>query len=472
MVVSEGSMSFDLWSDLPMPMYMKVYYYNCTNHQDVQDYKAKPLLKQIGPYVFLEKHHKSNITFHDNNQTVSFYQQKNWMFEPDMSNGTLDDILVTLNVLAVTAADSTRWPNGMFEGDYPFLRVMMDGTFKETKEELFMKTNIRNITFDGIESDLLTMTEEGPMAGVIEMPFDKFGWFYGRNGSDTYDGEYEMWTGEGNLQNVGQISRWQGEPDLSRFYPSPCSHLSGSAGEFFPPNRDKSSVSYFTPDLCRTIFFNYKEETEVQGISGYKYWLDTGFIANSTYNSSNVCYNPHPDLVQQPKDQAGNDLPDIRPIEDAIVIGLYDGLLNVTSCKFNAPSYVSFPHFYKADPALMEPFDPDSDFWPNEEQHESYISLMPKPGIPLDVAVRMQINILVRPLEYISIMEDINTMFFPMIWFETTTELSDDLVSQLKLLEIAPKLGNITGGISVGIGAVLALTAAFMIYNVRRNQFV
>ena len=42
--------------------------------------------------------------------------------------------------------------------------------------------------------------------------------------------------------------------------------------------RDKSSVSYFTPDLCRTIFFNYKEETEVQGISGYKYWLDTGFI--------------------------------------------------------------------------------------------------------------------------------------------------------------------------------------------------
>ena len=56
---------------------------------------------------------------------------------------------------------------------------MMDGTFKETKEELFMKTNIRNITFDGIESDLLTMTEEGPMAGVIEMPFDKFGWFYG-----------------------------------------------------------------------------------------------------------------------------------------------------------------------------------------------------------------------------------------------------------------------------------------------------
>ena len=45
--------------------------------------------------------------------------------------------------------------------------------------------------------------------------------------------------------------------------------------------RDKSSISYFTPDLCRTIFFNFKEVTEVEGIRGYKYWLDTGFLGNN-----------------------------------------------------------------------------------------------------------------------------------------------------------------------------------------------
>ena len=28
------------------------------------------------------------------------------------------------------------------------------------------------------------------------------------------------------------------------------------------------------------------------------------------------------------------------------------------------------------------------DFWPNEAEHESYLSLMPEPGIPLDVAIR------------------------------------------------------------------------------------
>ena len=40
--------------------------------------------------------------------------------------------------------------------------------------------------------------------------------------------------------------------------------MSGSAGEFFPMDRDKTSLSYFTPDLCRPIHFNFKEETEVR----------------------------------------------------------------------------------------------------------------------------------------------------------------------------------------------------------------
>jgi len=57
--------------------------------------------------------------------------------------------------------------------------MSMDGVFQYTEQELFLKTNIRNITFDGIESELLTMLDGTPMEGAIQMPFDKFGWFYG-----------------------------------------------------------------------------------------------------------------------------------------------------------------------------------------------------------------------------------------------------------------------------------------------------
>ncbi len=78
-------------------------------------------LKQLGPYVFLEKHEKVNISFNADT-TVDFYQIKTWFFQEDLSNGTLDDEIYTLNVIALSAAESTRWPNSLAENDYPFLR--------------------------------------------------------------------------------------------------------------------------------------------------------------------------------------------------------------------------------------------------------------------------------------------------------------------------------------------------------------
>ena len=207
-------------------------------------------------------------------------------------------------------------------------------------------------------------------------------------------------------------------------------------------------------------------------------WNTVFFIvyvsANGTNNSSNTCYNPHPDLVQQPKDvmNGSADIDEIRPVLGAVDLVLYNGLLNVSACKFNAPAYVSFPHFYLADPVLLEPFHPDSDLWPNREQHESYISLMPKPGIPLDVAIRMQINFLTRPLEFVSLLENVSTMNYPMIWFETTTVLTDDIIAQLRLLEIAPKMGNIFGGISIGVGVVFGLLGIVLLRKRSNSQYV
>ena len=104
-----------------------------------------------------------------------------------------------------------------------------------------------------------------------------------------------MYTGVDDIYKVGQISQWNNMSELSSYFPGECSMLSGSAGEFFPQDRDKTSLTYFTPDLCRPIFFNFKEETTYEGISGYKYVLDEGFIGNSSTNSSNACYNPHLD---------------------------------------------------------------------------------------------------------------------------------------------------------------------------------
>lgn len=126
----------------------------------------------------------------------------------------------------------------------------------------------------------------------------------------------------------------------------------------------------------RSIRFNYKKTTKVSGIRAFEYALDESLVANVTAEPENFCFNPLPDPF----------------------LHLPNGLLNVSTCKFDAPAYVSFPHFYLADPALLAQF-PEGTLNPNEEQHGNHLSLMPDTGIPLEVEIRMQINALVRPIK-------------------------------------------------------------------------
>ena len=137
---------------------------------------------------------------------------------------------------------------------------------------------------------------------------------------------------------------------------------------------------------------------------------------------------------------------------------LPNGLLNVSSCKYDSAAYVSLPHFHLADPALLDQFHPESDLAPREEEHSSYLSILPKQGIPLEVAIRMQINTLYRPItKWIAFLEGLEPTYYPAVWFEVKSELPDDMRSQLKMLEWVPDLGHIFGGIFLGLGIILFL---------------
>ena len=125
-------------------------------------------------------------------------------------------------------------------------------------------------------------------------------------------------------------------------------------------------------------------------------------MANGTINENNVCFNPYPDLlVDLPADDCVSDTnpSPFHPLDNAVNMYLPNGLLNITSCtysKYAAPTYVSHPHFYLADTALLDQFHPDSNLFPNEEQHSSYLILHPETGTPLEIAIRTQINVLIR----------------------------------------------------------------------------
>ena len=140
-------------------------------------------LKQVGPYVFQEYHKKTNISFSEDGSLVDFLQMKYWIFDEDRSKGSLSDEIFTLNMVAVQAAEATRWPGAWAQDDFPFMQYMLGTTFNLFQENLFMKVTVGNLTFDGINSPLLHMADESGNGGLGDMlenqiPFDRFGWFY------------------------------------------------------------------------------------------------------------------------------------------------------------------------------------------------------------------------------------------------------------------------------------------------------
>ena len=84
-------------------------------------------------------------------------------------------------MIAVAAAESTRWPGQYGEDDYPFMQFMMNETLGMNNQTVFMRARIGNLTFDGIDSPLLHMEDIGGAMGDAinaSIPFDRFGWFY------------------------------------------------------------------------------------------------------------------------------------------------------------------------------------------------------------------------------------------------------------------------------------------------------
>lgn len=84
-----------------MPIYLDIYLFNWTNHEQFTNKSIKPRVEQIGPYRFREKPDKANIQFHSHNSSVSYERFSHYWFDAENSNGTLDDKVVSLNVIAL-----------------------------------------------------------------------------------------------------------------------------------------------------------------------------------------------------------------------------------------------------------------------------------------------------------------------------------------------------------------------------------
>lgn len=149
-----------------------------------------------------------------------------------------------------------------------------------------------------------------------------------------------------------------------------------------------------------------------------------------------------------------------------------------------APVYISNPHFYLADPDLLDAVE---GLKPNQTLHESYFKIQPvstlplklgciykhyrlqltwfdqlfffiqqKLGVPLEGKVRVQLNLKVDQSIYINSLKNFRSFVFPVIWVEEVC------IWKIIIIQLHPKRTSSSQKTSFGLKSL-----CFWIKNIR-----
>ncbi|XP_057325256.1 protein croquemort-like isoform X2 [Microplitis mediator] len=432
LVLSPTSQSYTMWEKTPIPMYLEIYLFNWTNPKDFSlKSKYKPHFNEMGPYVFSEVDYKVNQVWNEND-TITFQQKRVWHFIASKSNGTLSDKITNINPVAASIGYKLR-----FKGLFALLAV--NSVLKILNETQTITKTVRELLFDGYHDELLELVNK--LNVTKDLPFSRFGWFYNRNNSETYDGTFNMLTGSSGLWNTGIIQQWN-YSNKSKIFKHECGSINGTLGDIWPTNAENKSVNIFAPDVCTLLNLDYSEQQEHEGLVGKKYVSTARMLDNGTDVPSRACYCQ--DVECQPS-----------------------GALNVSSCKFGAPAFISLPHFYLADPSYLNAVDGLS---PSKDKHEFSMLVEPNFGIPLQVKARLQLNLLIQPIKHLSIYTDIPRVYMPVLWFKQEANLTESYGKQIKFIATLPLLGHVTFYGIACIGLLLAFIGTGLLIKRFRNS--
>ncbi|KAM9455362.1 scavenger receptor class B member 1 isoform 2-T2 [Clarias gariepinus] len=425
-----NNLSYTMWKDIPVPFFMSIYIFNVLNPEEILA-GEKPMVEQRGPYVYSENRWKDNITFHDN-KTVSYYEYRQYFFEESMSVGNESDVVTIPNMLVLAASV-------MLENlPLPVLQLI-SLTFSSFKEGPFVTKTVGEILW-GYDSKLLDFLNN---MFPSMMPFKgKFGLFVEFNNSNT--GMFTVFTGQDDISIVHKVDSWNGLKKVDYWKSEQCNMINGTAGQMWPPfMTTESTLPFFSPDACRSMELVYERPGTMRGIPVYH------FVAPKTLFANGSDYPPNEGFC---------------PCRQS-------GLLDVRSCRHNSPMFISHPHFYNADPALLQTVNGLS---PNEHDHGLFIDIHPETGIPMNVSIKLQLNLLMKKVSGIKQTGKIAEVVMPIIWFGESGYIDGPILNTFRMnLVILPMVMEYMQYIfiALGLGCIVGAVALQLSKKIQSRTF-
>ncbi|XP_063545527.1 scavenger receptor class B member 1 [Cydia strobilella] len=378
-----GSLSYSYWQKPGVVRLTKVYIFNVTNPSGFLEHGEKPKLVEVGPFVYREDMEKVNIKFHDND-TITYQHNKILRFVPELSVNKNQKLTVPNIPLLTVTSFSPNLAGLVVSG----LASVLSVAYKKTAEP-FVKVTAEQLVF-GYDDPLVTLAHYFYPKG--KRPNSQMGLLLARNG--TLDEVSTIYAGQKSMSRFGYLDKINGLDHLPHWKDSPCNDIRASEGSFFPPRAVTKSdlVHVYDKDICRILPLQYRRDVYKDGIQTGLYTPPASTFESADVNPDNKCY------------CQGEKCPP-------------RGLQNISPCQYSAPVYLSYPHFYDAEPSLLDKFE---GLKPVQKTHETYFMIQPKLGVPLEGFVRVQLNIKVSraPNIYVNSINKFPDIIFPVMWIE------------------------------------------------------
>ncbi|XP_054152607.1 sensory neuron membrane protein 2-like [Oppia nitens] len=437
LVLSEDSLIYEFWRDVPIDIYYYIYMFNTTNPDRVAGLGEDPNLQELGPYVYREKRQKVNITFNTNG-TVSYEQIKTYHFDSERSskNVSINDMIAHLNYPLIVAGYILHREFA----DNPFMYYMMQTACDNTAHpkklvdcSLYQMHTVQQILFDGWTDNLIEAVGDR-----LHLPFTKFSFFTGRNGT-AWDGQYNMFTGSTDIDKLGFMNRWKKNTTIGHFRKlSHCDRFDYcTAGDLRPPYQMSESsqpIDIFIGDMCRSFRLSYREDIDYQGIYGKRYVADGSVFDYSM--DINRCY-------------CGNSTKSMECPAN--------GVADVSQCVYGAPVYLSYPHFLHADRSYTRFL---RGLAADKHRHLFYMDFEPQLAVPLKASAKIQMNLLVERNENMNTTKQLvhQKLYYPQLWLDIRVEMNDEMTKKIKLIvKYVPMICDILALLGLLVGILLVL---------------
>ncbi|XP_058827712.1 protein peste-like [Topomyia yanbarensis] len=423
--ITPTSKGFKLWKRPPFQLTWEITFFNWTNADAFLENKAtKPSFSEVGPYIFSESSEKVDVRFNPKNSTISF--RKRSYFTPVTDNRTAaaqpDDIVTSINMVALSAANRAR-----FWG-YAAQRAISFALFTY-RQGIFVTRTASELLFEGYPEPMIDRAQEILNFIGEDIPFEgRFSWFHTINASKKAYGVFNMDSGKDDSSQYGLIRAWNYKTKAD-FADGDCGKFRGFTGDIFPTKiRKDRPLGIFTPEMCRMVSFEFEREEDVYGVVGYRFVGSERTVDNGSLYAENQC------------NFGGEFMP--------------SGMINITECRLGAPFYMSFPHFYLADPFYRDQME---GMKPNRERHQFFFTIEPTTGVVLNASIRFQVNVLLQQYSAIALYQDAPRSYIPVFWFTRSFQMPEEDVLKLKGLLNVSQLGYIGGFVAVGVGLLIGL---------------